>query len=451
MSLSQKHFGKVLVPWFNIAEWKTVYSLIYSESGQDWPKALAILKIWKLRTPLLSAGVEGTLIVLEALLVNRNLLSSYESSHIFSTSLVRFLNLCAANSDKQGTFYKTARKNDLPKWLISLRHDVAHSHKVPPLSMLELGLKFCLDWLKDKYWDVQCENMTDFIVEKAISTVIEDGVYILENLSENEVVQNNFELMKKIIDFLGEAPRQTSYKKVLECVLNRLREEIRNNKEASSDVICKSLVDNLTILSIELEVDETGVRKIPSDSLNKWNNLLNIMHEIQIMPNFIYKLFNFVCNDKNDFLHREVASLWIKEIFLAVLSNCNNENVLSFTRQNTSLKIKQFAIEVLEKLTLLTQNFAREVLTYNNAPSELIEDYFCLMSAFFPNSVITTNGKFFTVDDLELIEDTFNDVKNVSTQSKSRWTVIEDTSLFLNLPLGILPHQDRNKNPALEI
>ncbi|EFA00066.1 uncharacterized protein LOC100142009 [Tribolium castaneum] len=452
MSLSQKHYGKVLVPWFNTAEWKAVYNLIYSETGQDWPKALSILKIWKLRTPLLSSGVEGTLIVLEALLVNTNLLSSYETSHIFCTSLVRFLNLCAANSAKQGTFYKTAIKNDLPKWLIGLRHDIAHSHNVPPLSMLELGLKFCLGWLKGKYWDVQCDNMADFVVEKATGNGIEDAFYILENLGENGV-HENIKLMKKINNFVGEAQKQTSCKKMQEYVLNRLRKEITTNKEASVGALCKLLIDDLTILSIQIEIDESGVKRIPPDYLNKWNKLFGGMYEAQIMPDFIYKLFNFVCDDRNDLLHREVASLWIKEIFLALINQQNNDKniaVLSFSSHNNSLKDKHLVTEVLERLTPFTPNFAREVLIYNNAPVELIEDSLCLMSAFDTHSA-TTNGKIFTVDDLDLIEETFNDVRDVPTQSKSRWTLIEDTSLFLNLPLGVLPHQDRNKSPLLDV
>jgi hypothetical protein len=43
------------------------------------------------------------------------------------------------------------------------------------------------------------------------------------------------------------------------------------------------------------------------------------------MPDFIFKLFQCVCDDKNDLLHREVASLWIKEIFLCLIDTENSE------------------------------------------------------------------------------------------------------------------------------
>lgn len=75
----------------------------------------------------------------------------------------RFLNLCAANNRKQGTFYETARRNNLPDWLINIRHDLAHDQKVPSKFMLEYCLNYCLDWLKKEYWDAQYGIIRDFV------------------------------------------------------------------------------------------------------------------------------------------------------------------------------------------------------------------------------------------------------------------------------------------------
>ncbi|RZB40956.1 uncharacterized protein BDFB_006249, partial [Asbolus verrucosus] len=378
MSLSQKHSGKVLVPWFNITEWKAVYNLIYTEYTQDWPKALEVLKIWKLRTPLLSAGVEGTLILLEALLVDTHRRSSYEITHIFSTSLVRFLNLCAANSDKQGTFYKTALKNGLPKWLISIRHDIAHSHNVPSRSMLELSLKFCLDWLKEKYWEMQDECMSDLIVDQVDDTSLEDAVHIYIHLSQSEgVLEDNRELMERINKFISSQGRsQLSAKKILEQVTIALKDIIKSNTQEAADKIFTLLVDNYFILLTDFEVDMfgdflinvsfvtllniSGKKKIPRSFISKWNNLLNILHETEIMPYFTYKLFDFVCDIRHDLLHQEVASLWIQEIFRGLINqknNIENKEALHFTGRNSCMKDKNFVTEVLEKLTPFTLTF----------------------------------------------------------------------------------------------
>lgn len=82
--------------------------------------------------------------------------------------IFRFLNLCAANNRKQGTFYETARRNNLPDWLINIRHDLAHDQKVPSKFMLQYCLNYCLDWLKKEYWDAQYGVIRDFVAMNKI-------------------------------------------------------------------------------------------------------------------------------------------------------------------------------------------------------------------------------------------------------------------------------------------
>lgn len=91
----------------------------------------------------------------------------------------RFLNLCAANNKKQGTFYETARKNNLPDWLINIRHDLAHDQKVPSKFMLQYCLNYCLDWLKREYWDVQYSIIKDCIALNKIGKKPHIEKYIL--------------------------------------------------------------------------------------------------------------------------------------------------------------------------------------------------------------------------------------------------------------------------------
>lgn len=67
-----------------------VYSLAYSNNLENQQKALNILKIWKTRTPILPAGVEGTLILLEALLIEDENLSQEQVAQLYSVGLMRF-------------------------------------------------------------------------------------------------------------------------------------------------------------------------------------------------------------------------------------------------------------------------------------------------------------------------------------------------------------------------
>lgn len=70
-------------------EWDFVYECAYSKDRDKQSKALSILKQWKLRTPILSTGVEGTMILLEALLLNTENLSQEHVAHLYAIALMR--------------------------------------------------------------------------------------------------------------------------------------------------------------------------------------------------------------------------------------------------------------------------------------------------------------------------------------------------------------------------
>lgn len=106
--------------------------------------------------------------------------------------------MCAANNKKQGTFYETARKNNLPDWLIDVRHDLAHDQKVPSRFMLEHCLNYCLDWLKNEYWDAQFSIVRDFVALKKIHRKRNVNKYVG---LYGEVVE---EVMKRRVTVLGE-------------------------------------------------------------------------------------------------------------------------------------------------------------------------------------------------------------------------------------------------------
>lgn len=72
---------------------------------------------------------------------------------MYKHSGFRFLNLCGATNERQGTFYRTAKKNNIPDWLIDMRHELAHDHTMPSRFMLEKGLRLCFDWVRTEYWE----------------------------------------------------------------------------------------------------------------------------------------------------------------------------------------------------------------------------------------------------------------------------------------------------------
>lgn len=66
--------------------------MIYSDDSttDKRTKALEIIKMWKARNPLLPSGIEGTIIILQALEKDESLLSSYDLQSLYSTAVLRF-------------------------------------------------------------------------------------------------------------------------------------------------------------------------------------------------------------------------------------------------------------------------------------------------------------------------------------------------------------------------
>lgn len=83
--------GKIYFIYSYSHEWKHMYSLIYSETStkSHKQKALKILQVWKIRMPTLFAGVEGTIIILNAMLQDENIFSKEELSYFYGLAIMR--------------------------------------------------------------------------------------------------------------------------------------------------------------------------------------------------------------------------------------------------------------------------------------------------------------------------------------------------------------------------
>lgn len=72
-------------------EWNYVYDLICKKENtkDNMSEALRIIKIWKARTPLLFSGVEGTLIIIEAMLQDESAVSEDNLCLLNCTAVMR--------------------------------------------------------------------------------------------------------------------------------------------------------------------------------------------------------------------------------------------------------------------------------------------------------------------------------------------------------------------------
>ncbi|KAJ8924705.1 hypothetical protein NQ315_000856 [Exocentrus adspersus] len=520
MSLSQKHFGRVFVPWFNSAEWKQVYKKLCLQSEENYAEVLNVLKIWKYRTPLLSAGVEGTLILLEALLTQKDNLSEQQLTKIYSISIMRFLNLCATNNEKQGTFYKTAIQNELPKWLINIRHDIAHNHVLPSISVLELGLQQCLEWIKLKYWKVQSEIILDYIAKQEMDNQeITEMLKIYVQLKLN-YLSGDFDINDcdagLIERFRSVILRKTNkpYADVLdtEGLLEIFVSECLGKEMEDND---KELVTQFVVMEVllhtEIESTPEGGRIIPKSIRDLWFNLLNVLNENNFIFSILKQLLSITSSVELESSIRETAALWINEIFIGLQKtqllkeggqvyllnycyiNCARfvleaEAVETFKRDSTEMKlaveekypeckdclefvsvinapgtteVQEFQDKMLNTPNDFTLLFLERVLRFNKNTEDFITDAINLTKRLLLPNEVENDREIYTAEHLGVnINGTSMDRTDSDTtiivslgmeRGTRRWKRVENAIQYKGCPLGLLPHQSRDKNPLLRL
>ncbi|KAF2881832.1 hypothetical protein ILUMI_24333 [Ignelater luminosus] len=514
MTSPQKHSGKILVPWFNTNEWKYVYNLIFNESNThiSKPRALQLLHMWKARTPRLPSGVEGTLIILEAMVQDEEHISEETLRVLYGAAIMRFLNLCGACGDKQGTFYRTAKQNNLPDWLIDLRHDIAHDQIVPSRGMLEIGLEVCLDWLKREYWEKQEAGMTDYVISFNPDRKIEVAMklYCQINLIQyldkskslieldDQTLMEKFEIIKDIVLI----DSSMHIKDAAALLLKALNSYI-TSANTNGELISEAVLESGSLFSMEIFKDFSET--IPNDFVNIWEPLLNLLYGKNMLIQLIKKLIDIIGSDTLEKPKKRVASLWLTEILGGLVLTKNiydayhklpnrhklNKNLVKVTLkgaiQNENPELKQvldFNIDYYEDirpdLDAVTLNvienansFASQLMQYivrlrglsecsadyvkeivekyirsENVNETRLEDHPNLIESSLQTSL--NNAEMLNVLFGEDETQLSTDMNECSdNNSKQIFSRVEDTSIFEGCPLGVFKGQDRDNNPLL--
>lgn len=392
MALSQKHAGKCVVPWFCSAEWTLVCEKIYGEhqNTQTRSEALDILNIWKSRTPLLPRGVEGTYIILEALLMDRSNYNDYNIQLLLSTSIMRFLNICAAYDKNQGTFYQTASKIKLPEWLINLRHEIAHGQSLPSLYTLDSAMHFCLIWLDKEYWKPAKLEMRDFIDNTEFQSDKYDSLKasiqpLLSNYCYSILATHPHWDINYVRD-IADDETKTSFLEELKMLTNTL--DINENIAFTTiqkllwQNIEKLLISSQDVVNKEQIVPELLVREniflgdfdertyifpdnheIPLNFLMLWEKILIIMQRLHMIEPLIENLLQVLTVDTVKHETKIFASLWLQEIAKGLLK-CYFANDLD---QELTAKggLNRFEIKRKVQEILKEKYLERNVINFN--------------------------------------------------------------------------------------
>nr|CAI5830832.1 unnamed protein product [Callosobruchus analis] len=482
MALSQKHSGKVFVPWFNTLEWRKVYYNLNSGSESDYSTAVRILKIWKSRTPQLSAGLEGTLIVLQALVLEDDKLEESQVTQIYALSIMRFLNLCAANTDRQGTFTRSVEEHDLPKWLADIRHDVAHAHKLPSKDILKVGLETALQWLLERYWEQQFALIQDYeVCEEHLGLEVIEVVTLytrlilnVHNKSENAITGvymnklNN--LIKRKYNMRPDQLDTGTIKSVLEETIRQLLSEPGNLTAMTKSI--EVLVSNEYMLGVTPEIKSD---QIPSSFRDIWIDLLDILNDNNLLLPLLDKLYQFTGNVLMSSILKQVASLWIDEIFKGLLRSRymeQGENIPEekYSQIKGNIKFKslnripeeeaqKFEDKVLNMPNEYVFNYLESMMYHNGRNEDYIQETKKLLIKLLSNRDTSWDNNLATLDDLpELVEEDNVPKAEVKLEAEviedmeipaTRWTLVADTKAFRGCPLGVLPHQQSSSNPTL--
>lgn len=114
--------------------------------------------MWKLKYDALPAYIESTLTLLQVIIKkhymmtsNNQPLSSLEEHELqlaCSTALIRFVNhVSSIATGKGNSLYWSAKIQNIPDWIVNMRHEAAHGQHLPSLDAFGIALNISLKWL----------------------------------------------------------------------------------------------------------------------------------------------------------------------------------------------------------------------------------------------------------------------------------------------------------------
>lgn len=331
------------VPWYNSAEWLSVFDNLTSKS---FVEAFEQIKLWKLRVPTLPAGVESTLGIL--LPICRQDRCPDESTLllrcVYSSTIVRFMNHMLDEDHKKTKSMATAAKTaGIPDWLVRLRHDIAHDHSLPSLGVLRDAADFALEWLKKNYWVKHKVYINDYISGKLIQSKSDEehvknilGLYTSinicysscqirffnditdETLRESLLIETN-EILGDDIDL--QSLRSTPLIRVINMIATTFKKCVKQSNVYKT-IIAKDFVDSNSLF-LSVEVTEMFNFSESDDDLsdqyvNCFKNVLILVQNSDAILDVVKRLLHEVGDENVMSGRRKLCALWLSQILHAL-------------------------------------------------------------------------------------------------------------------------------------
>lgn len=260
----------------------------------------------------------------------------------------RFLNICAAYDKRQGTFYQTARKINLPEWLINLRHNIAHGQILPPIDLLNDALVFCLDWVHTAYWKAAVNDIKDFIddtefqsdkyanLKLKLQPLVSHFSYItllthpywdythVNNIIDEEAKEQFLEELREL-----SGSENLNNNTLLSTIQNIIWQNIEQvlidfeDVDNKNDIVAELLLEEDIFLGNFDEYADIfeDCNSIPISFIKIWEKLLIKMHKSHMIGGLIEKLLHIITLDTESAKRKSLASIWLLEIGKGLLKS----------------------------------------------------------------------------------------------------------------------------------
>lgn len=155
----------VIVPWFSRQEWLEVFKGTYSDDVNLWKEARDTMLVWQARVRKLPVGVDLTLPLLQAKIVDADPLVDKDVKSIMQgTALQRFVSsvvkLPQTEYYHNQNMHKLAASIGLPAHLVDLRNEIIHGDAgwAGGCTITE-ALETSYNWIKNYYWYEELPQM----------------------------------------------------------------------------------------------------------------------------------------------------------------------------------------------------------------------------------------------------------------------------------------------------
>ncbi|XP_071484672.1 uncharacterized protein [Diadema antillarum] len=154
---------QAIFPWKDRDEFCQIFDALFSDDASRQKQALERIQVWVARNNKLPIAIESTRDLVDARLAGRPETVRSEST----LAIIRMVNIHTEPLQKglkSLKVHELAEEIEIPKWVVDIRHEGTHNRK-PDAARVEGAVRFCLNWLKEKFWLPQMEAMENSYTE----------------------------------------------------------------------------------------------------------------------------------------------------------------------------------------------------------------------------------------------------------------------------------------------